>query len=119
MPVNAATRKLTKTLKQKGFKEVITLNQLRNLPKEFNKAVHEEKRRLGIPPEVRAASPPPQDPPRKMTANETQKFEESLLKILEENTTNNASDPGTPRSRGGRRRCVTRRRRGCRFVHKH
>lgn len=119
MPANAATRKLAKTLKQKGFKEVITLNQLRNLPRELNKAVNQEKRRLGIPPEVRSASPPPQDPPRKMTANEKQKFEENLLKILEENTENNASDPGTPRTRGGRRRRVTRKRRGCRFVHKH
>lgn len=115
--VNANTRKKVKEYKQKGFTNVFSLGNLRNVQSELNKAVNEERVRLGIPPEVRSARPPPQqDPPKEMTPLEKQRFEESLLKILEENTENTASDPGTPRSRGGRRRHRTRRRRGCRFV---
>lgn len=108
---NTATRKLVKNLKAKGFKEVVTLSDMRNLQKEFNKAVNEEKKALGIPPESK--------PIRKMTNKEKKEFEKSLLAILEENTKNNASDPGTPRSQGGGRRYRTRRRRGCRFTKKH
>ena len=115
--VNAATRKKVKEYKKKGFEKVYTMANFRNVQSELNKAVNEERLRLGIPPEVRSASPPPQqDPPREMTANEKRTFEASLLKILEENTGNAASDPGTPTSRGGRRRITRRKRRGCRFV---
>lgn len=114
----AATRKQVKEYKKKGFSEVYTLSNFRNVQKNLNRAVNEERMRLGIPPEVQIASPPPQqDPPKEMTATEKRKFEESLVKILEENTENTASDPGTPRSHGGRRKRTTRRRRqGCRFV---
>lgn len=119
-PVNATTRKKVNEYKKKGFEKVYTMANFRNVQSELNKAVNEERVRLGIPPEVRAASPPPQqDPPRAMTPTEKRNFEASLLKILEENTENTASDPGTPRSRGGRRRITRRKQRGCRFARRH
>lgn len=74
---------------KKRSEEIHTLSEFLNIPSIMNRARKNELRRLGITPINNFPPYVPPSPPKNLTPQQKQRFEESIARSLEWNNTNN------------------------------